>query len=178
MAAIDNFFFFAIYKLSDISRWIDLVIIFFGEYFLYIAILVFIYFAYRIYKKGKIKLLRLYVLAVFSALVARFGVASIIRFFYHMPRPFVALSLPQHLINDTAYSFPSGHTIFIFALATVTYFFNKKLAYFLYVSGFLIGLARIAGGVHYPSDILGGIVLGVIVGVIFYLPFKNHSLFT
>jgi undecaprenyl-diphosphatase len=173
MATIDNFFFFAIYKLSGISRWIDSVIIFFGEYFLYIAILVFAYFIYRTYKQGKIKLLRFYLLAIFSALVARFGVASIIRFFYHRPRPFVALFLSQHLINDTAYSFPSGHAIFIFALATVTYFFNKKLAYFLYISGLLIGLARIAGGVHYPSDILGGIALGIVVGVISNLLFRK-----
>jgi undecaprenyl-diphosphatase len=102
-----------------------------------------------------------------SAIVARFGLASLIRLFYHRPRPFLALSLP-HLITDNASSFPSGHTIFLFALATATYFFNKKLSFFLCISGAVIGLARVAGGVHYPSDILGGAMLGALTGVIVY----------
>jgi undecaprenyl-diphosphatase len=50
----------------------------------------------------------------------------------------------------------------MFALATATYYFNKKLAYFLFASGLVIGLARVAGGVHYPSDVLGGIFLGIL----------------
>ena len=114
-----------------------------------------------------------YFVAILSASVARFGVGSLIRFFYHHPRPFITLSL-AHLINDNTYSFPSGHTIFMFGLATATYFFNKKLAYFLYASGLVIGLARIVGGIHYPSDILGGIMLGILIGFIVYKLWKRY----
>jgi len=79
-------------------------------------------------------------------------------------------------LSDSSYSFPSGHTIFIFALATAVYFFHKKLGYFLYFSGLLIGLARISGGVHYPSDILGGIILGSLTSLfIFYLERRTEK---
>jgi undecaprenyl-diphosphatase len=89
-------------------------------------------------------------------------------------RPFIALNLPQHVLADHSYAFPSGHTTLVFTLATATYFFNKKLAYFLYASGLIIGLARIAGGVHYPSDIVGGIILGILIGFIVYKLWKRY----
>jgi membrane-associated phospholipid phosphatase len=75
----------------------------------------------------------------------------------------VALQLP-HLVDETSNSFPSGHTAFVFALATVVYPYHKRLSYFVFVSGALIGLARIMAGVHYPADVLGGMVLGVAFG--------------
>jgi undecaprenyl-diphosphatase len=59
--------------------------------------------------------------------------------------------------------------MFVFSLATSIYFFgNKKVAVMLYASGLLIGIARIAAGVHYPLDILGGIILGTLTGYIAY----------
>jgi len=167
MMAIDRYFFFVFYNLADHGSARDFLIIFFGKYFLYVVLLVFAFFMYQSWRKGNIPKLYSYAIATVSAIIARLGVASFIRFFYHRPRPFLALSLP-HLITDNAYSFPSGHTIFLFALATATYFFNKKLAYFLYVSGAVIGFARVAGGVHYPSDILGGAALGTLMGFIVY----------
>jgi undecaprenyl-diphosphatase len=65
------------------------------------------------------------------------------------------------VLVDTAASFPSGHTIFMFALATGVWRINKRFGWWLYALGLLIGAARVAGGVHYPSDIVGGIVLGI-----------------
>lgn len=164
MNAIDTSLFFALYNLAGTSRWGDHLIVFFGEYFIYVALLVLAYFLYRDYKQSDFLRLKLYLFALAAALFARFGIASFIRLFIHRPRPFLALSL-SHLINDSTYSFPSGHTIFMFALATAVFFFNRKLAYFLYASGLLIGLARVAGGVHYPSDIVGGIVLGIATSI-------------
>jgi len=146
---------------------------FLGEYFICITLFIYAFFIYRTYRlKPKIEMVP-YFVAILSASVARFGVGSLIRFFYHHPRPFITLSL-AHLINDNTYSFPSGHTIFMFGLATATYFFNKKLAYFLYASGLVIGLARIVGGIHYPSDILGGIMLGILIGFIVYKLWKRY----
>lgn len=164
---IDQSLFFVLYNLAGHTSFGDFLIVFFGEYFLYPVLVIFAWFVYQSWRKGDATRTYRYVVAGLSAIIARFGVASFIRLFYHRPRPFLALSLP-HLLNDTAYSFPSGHTIFLFALATATYFFNKKLAYFLYISGAIIGLARVAGGVHYPSDILGGAVLGILTGIVVY----------
>ncbi|MEK7178114.1 MAG: phosphatase PAP2 family protein, partial [Patescibacteria group bacterium] len=172
---IDQSFFLAFYNFAGHGSAGDFLIVFFGKYFLYVALFVFAYFAYQSWRKGNIPKLYPYAIAILSAIIARFGIASFIRFFYHRPRPFLALGLP-HLITDNAYSFPSGHTIFLFALATATYFFNKKLAYFLYFSGAVIGFARVAGGVHYPSDILGGAVLGALTGFVVYKSWEKYFL--
>ena len=163
MAAIDHSFFYTFYNLSYHSRIGDFLIKFFGDYFFYITLLAVAYFVYKS-RKDTLRQIKLYILTLFLAFV----VSSIIRFFFHRPRPFLAFSL-QHLIDNSAYSFPSMHTILIFALATTVYFFNKKISYFLYISGLLIGLARIAGGVHYPSDIAGGTILGITTSIALYL---------
>lgn len=167
MDTLDTKLFYALYHFAGISNWGDRLILFFGDYFIYVLILVFLAFLYRDFQRTRFQSLKLYMFSFAAALFARYGVASFIRIFVHRPRPFLALSLP-HLINDTAYSFPSGHTIFIFALATGVLFFNRKLAYFFYASGLLVALARVAGGVHYPSDIVGGALLGIATTTILY----------
>ncbi|MGB9552950.1 MAG: phosphatase PAP2 family protein [bacterium] len=166
---LDHWLFFQLYSLAGLSKFLDSLIIFLGDYFLYFLLFLLALCAYWDYRNKGLNSLKLYGLAAFSSLFARFGVAEIIRLFYHRLRPFVAMGLP-HLLSDNSYSFPSGHTIFLFALATGVYLFKPKLGIFLYCSGFLIGLARVSGGVHYPSDILGGMILGILTSLfIFYL---------
>jgi len=153
----------------------DFLIVFFGEYFMYVVLAIFVFVAYRSYKKTKNGgALKPYFWAIIAAIVARYAVTPAIRFFYHHLRPFVALST-SHILTDTAYSFPSGHTIIMFALAGATYFFNKKFSYFLAATGLVIGIARIAGGVHYPSDIIGGIVLGIAIGAVVHLLTRHNG---
>ena len=64
-------------------------------------------------------------------------------------------------------SFPSGHTTAAFA-ATVPVFLlgKKRVSWTALIFAFLMGLSRIYLVVHYPSDVLGGLVIGTIAGVI------------
>jgi undecaprenyl-diphosphatase len=142
----------------------DGVILFFAKYYIFILIATIVVLAIRAYKKDRMLSLQ-FAAALASAVIARLGVAELIRFFYHRPRPFVALGA-SHLFTDSAFSFPSGHTIFLLALAAALYTLNKRLGIFIGISGLVVGLARVAAGVHYPTDILGGIVLGILVGVL------------
>lgn len=169
---MDLSLFYALHGLAGLSAWGDALILFFAKWCFYIVLAVFAYALWRDYK-GDINRLYPYAVALAAALIARFGVAEIIRYFYHHDRPYVAIQGLSHLLTDNAYSFPSGHTIFMFALGAAAHFFNKKLAYFLYASGLVIGLARVAAGVHYPSDIAGGIIIGAAVGACVYLLAKR-----
>ena len=61
-------------------------------------------------------------------------------------------------------SFPSSHAVNNFALATVFSFYYRKWIWWFVAWASLVALSRPAVGVHYPSDILGGAIIGVLVG--------------
>ncbi len=92
------------------------------------------------------------------------------------PRPFAYLPDVQQLVEHVPTgSFPSSHTTFFFALALVVYTLSRKLGHWYLAAALLICLARVVAGVHWPSDILGGIALGALVSAIFFL---IHNLLT
>jgi undecaprenyl-diphosphatase len=166
MNALDLAVFFALHGLAGQSVIMDTVIVFLGKYLTYLIFAIFAWYVLRAHRAGHVKeVLYGYCVALAGAGIARIFVAESIRLFYHHPRPFIALGVP-HLLTETSYSFPSGHTIFLFALATGVYFVNRRFGYFLYAAGLVVGLARVAAGVHYPSDIIGGIILGIATGYV------------
>ena len=63
--------------------------------------------------------------------------------------------------NPKDYSFPSGHTGSAFAAAVVMFRgLPKKFGIPILVFACLMGLSRLYVGVHYPSDVLGGVLIG------------------
>lgn len=69
--------------------------------------------------------------------------------------------VPLLIGRPHSYSFPSGHTMVGFAAATVLFYFSRQLGIAGYVLAFFIAFSRIYLFVHYPSDILGGILFGI-----------------
>lgn len=79
------------------------------------------------------------------------------------PRPFtiateVALKIPR----PGEYSFPSGHTMNSFTAAVSIFLFYKRPGVAALVLAGLIAFSRMYLFVHYPTDILGGILLGTL----------------
>lgn len=65
--------------------------------------------------------------------------------------------------SDTL-SFPSNHALNNFSAATFFYLLYPNYKYPLFISAFLVSLSRVYLGLHYPSDILGGAVIGIATG--------------
>ncbi len=62
------------------------------------------------------------------------------------------------------FSFPSGHTGASFAAASALFFSRNKFGVFAFVVAALIGFSRLYLYVHYPSDVLAGALIGIMLG--------------
>jgi undecaprenyl-diphosphatase len=105
-------------------------------------------------------------IAVALADLAANGLAGLLKAATQVERPPLRYVHPKALISlPSGSSFPSGHTATSFACATVLSFFVPRAAPVFYLLALAIGFSRIYVGVHWPLDVLGGIVLGVAVGL-------------
>ncbi len=64
------------------------------------------------------------------------------------------------------FSFPSGHTLASFEGATAIFVFNKKLGIPALILASLVALSRLYLFVHYPTDVLAGLILGIAFGIL------------
>lgn len=87
---------------------------------------------------------------------------------FHRPRPFMLVD--RDLLIPKLYdgSFPSGHAAASFAVTFVIFAMEKNLGIKIscLVVATLISLSRIYLYVHFPSDVLGGIAIGLLIGKI------------
>lgn len=95
--------------------------------------------------------------------------------FNFLTKNIVLRTRPDHLrlIEETGYSFPSGHAmgsivfygfiIFLLSKSKINKYLKIFLSIIIGLTIFLIGISRIYVGVHYPSDIIGGFLLGYII---------------
>ena len=92
------------------------------------------------------------------------------------PRPFVGLPDVVKLIDISSFdSFPSGHATVFAAITTAVFIYDRTLGVIFIFATLLIGIARIAAGVHYPLDILTGFVIGFVVSILAYILLKYLS---
>jgi undecaprenyl-diphosphatase len=157
---MDVSLFHLINSLAGHGRMMDAVIVFCAEYMPYaLATLIFGVTLWRT------RDWRMPLTALVSAAVARGVVKTVILLFYARPRPFVVLSGVHQLIaakGEEYQSFPSGHALFFFAVAAAAYGYNRRLGWWLFAGATVMGIARVAAGVHWPSDILAGAILGIV----------------
>ena len=60
-------------------------------------------------------------------------------------------------------SFPSGHAMTAFCFAYILSSYFPRYRVFFYIWAVLIGFARVEGVAHFPSDVLGGAIIGIVI---------------
>ena len=83
---------------------------------------------------------------------------------YDRPRPFEADGLDVNLLfyRPTDPSFPSNSAATTFAIAAAVWGVNRPAGLALFAVAGLYGFSRVYAGVHYPLDIVGGALIGVL----------------
>lgn len=91
-----------------------------------------------------------------------------------MVAPFINI-----IIKPENYSFFSGHATVSFALTTYLYLTLRKVfswIVFLYIWPLFFMYSRLYFGVHYPSDILIGMLVGISIGIVFYRIYNARTI--
>lgn len=70
------------------------------------------------------------------------------------------------LKRPVGYSFPSGHTLTSFTAGTIIFAINFFAGTLAFIIAVLISFSRMYFYVHYPSDVFGGAILGIIIGCV------------
>jgi undecaprenyl-diphosphatase len=116
--------------------------------------------------KGKIAVLGVILLIIFTDQVSY----KILKEIVQRPRPCMALTnVITPLGCNGTWSFPSNHAVNNFAAATFYYILFPRLKWALFITAALVSISRVYLGLHYPSDILGGAVIGTAFGYLFAL---------
>lgn len=94
-----------------------------------------------------------------------------VKLLFPRKRPYLtieATKVPANPLQD--HSFPSGHTTAIFSILVPYILFLPQLSFALIPIGLCVGISRIYLGLHYPSDVMAGGILGTLTGSLcFYL---------
>lgn len=105
---------------------------------------------------------------IFSAAGAAWVLALMLKAVFEEARPFAVIEALVPIVPigtfDGSGAFPSGHTAFFASIVGSLYFYHRRAAYWLAAVPLGIGFARVAAGVHWPIDIVGGYLLGLAVG--------------
>ena len=99
------------------------------------------------------------------------AVGKIVSIFYYRSRPSASelIDLKEIFFHRPDYSFPSDHAMFIAAVATMFWFYGyKKLSHWTWGIGILIVVMRVVAAVHYPLDIVAGLIIGALVSFVLY----------
>ncbi|NOV03863.1 phosphatase PAP2 family protein [Paenibacillus sp. LMG 31457] len=110
------------------------------------------------------------------AACAAFAFGGLLSHFFYRDRPFVAHQIIQLIAHPANASFPSDHAIGAFVIATSIWIYRRKDGKIWLALAACIAFSRIWTGVHYPSDVLAGALIGSTAAVLVHQLFKRSTL--
>lgn len=114
---------------------------------------------------------------IFISIGMTFLISTLIKHVVNRPRPYITYPFIEQKTSGVSPSFPSGHTCDAFAFAiSISLCFPKW--YIIIPSicwAMAVGYSRMDLGVHYPTDIIGSIVIAFLSSVFWYAVFKRNE---
>ncbi len=113
------------------------------------------------------------------------GVSSLIALgVNHFVSQAVARTRPCHALHHVTvllscasdYSFPSDHAVIAGALAMGLLFFDRRIGFVAVLLALFLAFARVYVGVHYPGDVIAGLLLGAVIWTIIWVLFRRPGL--
>ena len=110
---------------------------------------------------GRVRLMALdFIYTLAAPIGAAVVISELLSKLIDRSRPFVASKEITLLIpHDADGGFPSHHTTVMVAVAVALWFRNHNFGRLLFTFAILSGIARVGAGIHYPTDILAGVVI-------------------
>ncbi len=155
MVEYDSFILVLLNKIAVSSLFIESSFVFVAEYLIYLVPLILVVLWFYSPKSKRTALA-----SFFSGMVA-LSIALILSSSIKRARPIDTLGIQEVLFHRPDYSFPSHHAVLLFGFAFALWFCGyKKLGKWMIIMAGVITICRVAVGVHYPSDVLVGGLLG------------------
>jgi undecaprenyl-diphosphatase len=100
-------------------------------------------------------------------------IGEFIKSWFYFPRPFINSTIPLLIPSLSDGSFPSNHTLTSFTLAFTIFYSHRRLGLVCLLVSTLIGTSRVLAGVHYSTDVLGGITIAFVLSLFLRRVFRH-----